>query len=63
MNSKLKIKIYMIENRLLEIVREVLFLYWIIWDYKLDYGLDLGIEVFELVFGENYEILGEYFFI
>lgn len=63
MNSKLKTKTHMIENRSLEIVREALPSYWTIRDYKPDYGLDLGIEVFESVSGENYETLGEHFFI
>lgn len=63
MNSKMKIKTHMIENKSLEIVREALPKYWTIRDYKPDYGLDLSVEVFEPISDEDFETLGEHFFI
>lgn len=53
----------MIEQKSLEIIRELLPNYWTIREYKPDYGLDLSVEVFEPISEENFETLGEHFFI
>ncbi len=67
MKSKLKVKNHITENKSLDIIRKKLPVYWTIREYKPDYGIDLGVEIFDEISSEKhdvlYETLGEHIFI
>lgn len=54
---------HVIETKSLNIVQSLLPVYWVIREYKPDYGIDLGIEIFEEFGDDMYATLGEHIYI
>lgn len=54
---------HVIETKSLIIVQNLLPAYWVIREYKPDYGIDLSVELFEKIGNDMYATLGEHIYI
>jgi len=62
--TKKRVASHIAESDSLKVVKGVIPSHWVIRDYRPDYGLDLSIEVFRKIEGEqDSETLGEHFFV
>ncbi|WP_143565483.1 MULTISPECIES: DUF4365 domain-containing protein [unclassified Sporosarcina] len=61
-NRKKRVFQHIMADDSIKIIRQTFPREWIIREYTPDYGIDLKVEIFESVQGNNYEALGEFFF-